>query len=222
MRKPSPTALFAAVSLALCAHAATAQTGAASAPRAVGTNGSTVTTSTRNASPAGNTVTTTSGETATPGTAPAPSAQQSTNPGPAPGNTGQGTNATTVVNPQSGTSPNAQTQAQSRGVIGIAPAAGVDSGIAVGGAGSASAAGTGNGQVVVLNAANLNGSVTSTPELDRATRKELNKAKAASHSRNKQLLYTIAPRTNADRRDEMPDDPPSPALSTPERAIPRY
>jgi hypothetical protein len=31
--------------------------------------------------------------------------------------------------------------------------------------------------------------------------------------RNGQLLYSIAPRTNVDRSNEMPDDGPSPALS---------
>ena len=31
--------------------------------------------------------------------------------------------------------------------------------------------------------------------------------------RNGQLLYSIAPRTNVDRRNEMPDDGPSPSLS---------
>jgi hypothetical protein len=98
----------------------------------------------------------------------------------------------------------------SRGMIGVAPGGGV-----------ATDAGVGT-QVVVLNPRDLAGSVTSTPELDRATRKELNKAKMASRSRNKQLLNTIAPRTNADRTDQMADDPPSPALSTPSRSLPNY
>jgi len=76
--------------------------------------------------------------------------------------------------------------------------------------------------VVILDPAELAGSVTSTPELDRATRKELAKAKMVSRSRNKQLLNTIAPRTDVDRTDQMPDDPLSPALSTPDRGLPRY
>lgn len=106
----------------------------------------------------------------------------------------------------------------SRGTVGVAPMGGVatDAGV-TNGTGS-----NGNTQVVILNPADLAGSVTSTPELDRATRKELNKAKVASRSRNKQLLNTIAPRTNADRTDQMADDPPSPALATPDRSLPRY
>lgn len=107
-----------------------------------------------------------------------------------------------------------------RGVVGIAPGGfGNGAGIVTG---TPEASGGGQPQVMVLNAANSAGSVTLTPELDRATRKELNKAKVASRSRNKQLLYTIAPRTHVDRSGEVPDDPISPALSTPDRGFPRY
>jgi hypothetical protein len=102
----------------------------------------------------------------------------------------------------------------SRGMIGVAPQGGV-------GTDSGAAGGNGNTQVVVLNPGDLAGSVTSTPELDRATRKELNKMKLASRS-NKQLLNTIAPRTNVDRTDQMADDPLSPALTTPSRSLPGY
>ncbi|QJR09937.1 hypothetical protein DSM104443_00988 [Usitatibacter rugosus] len=65
-------------------------------------------------------------------------------------------------------------------------------------------------QVVVANAmlapTTVTGTTAITPELDRATRKELSKARQASRS-NKQLLTSIAPRTNVDRTDQMADDP---------------
>jgi len=86
-----------------------------------------------------------------------------------------------------------------RNVIGVAPAAvGYD----------APVMGVDPNQVVVAGAT-LAPSYTltvATPELDRATRKELAKARTASKT-NKQLLTSIVPRTNVDRTDQMPDDP---------------
>jgi hypothetical protein len=86
-----------------------------------------------------------------------------------------------------------------RNVIGVAPVAvGYD----------APVMGVDPNQVVVAGAT-LAPSYTltvATPELDRATRKELAKARTASKT-NKQLLTSIVPRTNVDRTDQMADDP---------------
>jgi hypothetical protein len=51
-----------------------------------------------------------------------------------------------------------------------------------------------------------------TPELTALERRELRKRNNVPA--NKQLLNSVAPRTNVDRTWQMPDDPPSPALST--------
>jgi hypothetical protein len=50
------------------------------------------------------------------------------------------------------------------------------------------------------------------PELSAVERKELRKRHNVG--KNQQLLNTIAPRTNVDRTRQMPDDPPTPALTT--------
>jgi hypothetical protein len=36
------------------------------------------------------------------------------------------------------------------------------------------------------------------------------------------MLYSITPRSNVDRSNEVPDDPVSPAISTPDRPVVRY
>jgi hypothetical protein len=51
-----------------------------------------------------------------------------------------------------------------------------------------------------------------TPELTALERRELRKRNNVAA--NKQLLNSVAPRTNVDRTWQMPDDPPSPALTT--------
>lgn len=63
-------------------------------------------------------------------------------------------------------------------------------------------------QVVVANAMIAPATTTTavTPELDRATRKELAKARSASRT-NRQLVTSITPRTDVDRTDQMADDP---------------
>jgi hypothetical protein len=53
--------------------------------------------------------------------------------------------------------------------------------------------------------------VTTTPELDRATRREAQHARRTVE-RKGQMLESITPRTNVDRTDQMPDDP-TPLLS---------
>jgi len=86
-----------------------------------------------------------------------------------------------------------------RNVIGVTPiAAGYD----------APVMGVDPNQVVVagVSLAPSYAMTAATPELDRATRKELAKARTASRT-NRQLLTSIAPRTNVDRTDQMPDDP---------------
>jgi hypothetical protein len=52
------------------------------------------------------------------------------------------------------------------------------------------------------------------PELD-AAMKSSEAHTRAKVARKGQLLYSIAPRTNNDRSDEMPDDPVSPAITPP-------
>jgi hypothetical protein len=53
---------------------------------------------------------------------------------------------------------------------------------------------------------------TATPLLDEAAKKALARDRAKVQ-RNQQLMHSITPRTNNDRTDQAPDDPPSPALS---------
>jgi hypothetical protein len=72
--------------------------------------------------------------------------------------------------------------------------------------------------IVISQAAVTNGGETlETPELDRAATREARRS--ARVPRNAQRLHTIAPRTEVDRSHEMPDDPPSPALRTPDRPL---
>jgi len=52
------------------------------------------------------------------------------------------------------------------------------------------------------------------PELDAAMRSSETRTRAKV-ARKGQLLHSIAPRTNNDRSDEMPDDPVSPAITPP-------
>jgi len=52
-------------------------------------------------------------------------------------------------------------------------------------------------------------------EVNVLERRELNKRR--NLRRDRQLLYSIAPRTNVDRSDEVPNDPVSPALTPPPR-----
>jgi hypothetical protein len=52
------------------------------------------------------------------------------------------------------------------------------------------------------------------PELDAAMRSSEARTRAKV-ARKGQLLHSIAPRTNNDRSDEMPDDPVSPAITPP-------
>jgi hypothetical protein len=47
--------------------------------------------------------------------------------------------------------------------------------------------------------------VSTTPELDRATRREAERARRTVETRS-QMMHSIAPRTNVDRTDQMPDD----------------
>jgi len=54
---------------------------------------------------------------------------------------------------------------------------------------------------------------SATATTDPLVRRELQKRRSVK--RNSQLLYSIAPRTNADRAWQMPDDPISPALRPP-------
>jgi hypothetical protein len=78
------------------------------------------------------------------------------------------------------------------------------------------ASGTDTGATTSANAnntANLNGAtadtrigvVTSTPELDQATRRELQRQRRTVE-RKGQMMHSLAPRTNVDRTDQMPDD----------------
>jgi hypothetical protein len=58
--------------------------------------------------------------------------------------------------------------------------------------------------------ASTNDTVRSSASLDRVIKQsERDRRKIG---RNGQLLYSIAPRTNVDRSNEMPDDGPTPAL----------
>jgi hypothetical protein len=81
-----------------------------------------------------------------------------------------------------------------------------------------------NGGVGGTNAA-ARGSITAggiaSPELNAATRREARKERAVVQRRG-QMLESITPRTNVDRSNEMPDDPVSPALATPDRPAVRY
>jgi hypothetical protein len=101
-----------------------------------------------------------------------------------------------------------------------------DSGVIVGGgvaSGSAASGGGGgagdtgggnagfNGGFAKANNATGNAGVSTTPELDRATRREAQRARRTVESRS-QMMHSIAPRTNVDRTDQMPDDR-SPLLS---------
>jgi hypothetical protein len=70
------------------------------------------------------------------------------------------------------------------------------------GGGGMNAAGVDNGRA---------GSLTMTPELDRAARRELQHERQVVE-RKGQMMHSIAPRTNVDRTDQMPDDS-SPLLS---------
>jgi hypothetical protein len=97
-----------------------------------------------------------------------------------------------------------------------------------GASGNATASGnpTANGGVAGANggpapaaAGRLGSSVT--PELDRATRREAQRTRNTA-ARKGQMLHSITPRTNVDRSDQMPDDPPSPAIATPDRPAITY
>ena len=55
------------------------------------------------------------------------------------------------------------------------------------------------------------GSSVIVPELSAVERKELRKRH--NLGKNQQLLNTVAPRTSVDRTGQMPDDPPTPALT---------
>lgn len=72
-----------------------------------------------------------------------------------------------------------------------------------------------------VNGAGFTASAIATPQLDAATRREARRERATV-ARGGQTLNTIAPRTNVDRTNQMPDDPPSPALRTPDRPVVRY
>ena len=96
-------------------------------------------------------------------------------------------------------------------------AAGTTSGTTSGGTptyGNTSAAAAANGT-------GFTASAIATPRLDAATRREARRERATV-ARGGQTLNTIAPRTNVDRTNQMPDDPPSPALMTPDRPVVRY
>ena len=58
---------------------------------------------------------------------------------------------------------------------------------------------------------------TPTPLLDEATRAAAARERAKV-ARKQQLMHSITPRTGNDRSDQMPDDPPSPALTLPAEA----
>lgn len=82
------------------------------------------------------------------------------------------------------------------------------------------------GTVGVINGANgaavgTSAGASVTPELDRATRREAQRTRNTV-ARKGQMLQSIAPRTNADRSGQMADDPPSPAIATPDRPAISY
>lgn len=225
MRQPLPTTVFAAVALALCAQASLAQT---SAGRATGTAAASTTPSrTVTGAPSGGVA----------GTSPSVSAQGSGSnlvTSVSLNNSGQSNQSGSTVYALVGTrggiaafdvpvAPAASSNGiaplpgmvdangqvmtmDARGIVGVAPMGyGTDSGIVMGtpdGAGQ---------QVLFVNAAPLAADApTPTPELDRLARKEVEKAKAVSRSRNKQLLYSITPRNTVDRTGQMADDPIGP------------
>jgi hypothetical protein len=70
---------------------------------------------------------------------------------------------------------------------------------------------TDTGAVTTVPSGNTNGSASTplgaatTPELDRATRREAQHARKTVE-RKGQMMNSIAPRTNVDRTDQMPDD----------------
>lgn len=225
MRKPLPTTVFAAVALALCAQASLAQT---SAGRATGTAAASTT-------PARTVQGSSSGGVAN--TSPSASPQGSGSnlvSSVSLSNSGQSNQSGSTVYALVGTrggiatfdvpvapagtsngvgpsqgmaDANGQLMTMDgRGIIGIAPMGyGADSGIVTG------TPDAGGQQVVFVNAANAAADApTPTPELDRLTRKEVEKARVASRSRNKQLLYSITPRNTVDRTGQMADDPIGP------------
>jgi hypothetical protein len=81
------------------------------------------------------------------------------------------------------------------------------------GAASAGAAPSASGAVVASGIA--------TPQVNAAERREARKERAVARQGG-QMLYSITPRSNVDRSGEVPDDPVSPAISPPDRALVRY
>lgn len=75
--------------------------------------------------------------------------------------------------------------------------------------GTSSNSGSGNNANTTGNGATADGgragSVTSTPELDMAARREAQRARKTVE-RKGQMMQSIAPRSNVDRTDQMPDD----------------
>jgi hypothetical protein len=95
-------------------------------------------------------------------------------------------------------------------------------GAAGGGSGSSIGAGGGGmaGESTGVNGGYA-GAAIATPQLNAATRREA-RHERATVARRGQMLESIAPRGNADLGWQMPDDPTSPALATPDRPVVRY
>jgi hypothetical protein len=90
------------------------------------------------------------------------------------------------------------------------------------GSGGGGAIGAGNGGVSAgTTSGGYAGAAMATPEINSAVRREARKERATVERRG-QMLYSITPRTHGDLSWQMPDDPVSPALSTPDRPAVRY
>ena len=225
MSKLSPTYFAASVVLALIGASASAATSIVSTPRVVPGTAMTATAKSPSltaAAPTATASTSTSGGsssgTSTDGTTTGTSTGTSTD-----GTTTGGTTSTTAAAGGTATAtPTVFANARARGVIIIDN--GLDAnGERVGGqvvaegtsglSPNASASGLSPNALAETDViATQSGSSVIVPELSAVERKELRKRHNVG--KNQQLLNTIAPRTSVDRTGQMPDDPPTPALTS--------
>jgi hypothetical protein len=201
MRKLSPTFIATSVVIALAGATAQAQTSSA----ARGTPPSATVTTTSPSSPSTLSPSGTAGSTS--GTSISGTSSGDAFSGSSRGNAppvgaaAGGNNTMTNPNATLGIAPGVQFNANGERIGLINP----DTGLVVTDTGT----GTPSGNTVDTTTASGNASttpgVTTSPELDRATRREAQHARKTVE-RKGQMLESITPRTNVDRTDQMPDD----------------